>query len=63
MKVSLVIPCYNSEKYISDVVHKTIDVLEGNLDKDYEIILVNDGSIDGTLQKLKEISLKIKKLL
>lgn len=63
MKVSLVIPCYNSEKYISDVIHKTIDVLEGNLDKDYEIILVNDGSIDGTLQKLKEISLNNKKII
>ena len=63
MKISVVIPCYNSENYISDVVHKTIHILEENLAKDYEIILINDGSIDGTLQKLKEISFKNKEVI
>ena len=63
MKISVVIPCYNSENYITDVVHKTILVLDESLAKDYEILLINDGSNDGTLQKLKEISLINNKII
>lgn len=63
MKISVVIPCYNSENYITDVVHKTILALDESLDKEYEILLINDGSNDGTLQKLKEISLINNKII
>lgn len=41
-RVSVVIPCYNSENTISMVVHDVVNVLEGKYE--YEIILVNDGS-------------------
>ncbi len=51
MKVSVIIPCYNVEKYIDrclkSVVHQTIGL------EQLEIICVNDASTDKTLKKLK----------
>lgn len=50
MKVSVIIAAYNAEKYLVEtlqsVVNQTLD--------DYEIITINDGSKDGTLDILKE---------
>jgi glycosyltransferase involved in cell wall biosynthesis len=53
MDISLVIPVYNEEKNIELLCAETKEVLEG-LGKSYEIIFINDGSTDNTLQKLKE---------
>jgi len=48
-KISFVIPCYNSTNTIEMVVKEIIDVMDASMSKyDYEIILVNDGSPDGT---------------
>jgi len=58
MKLSIIIPCYNVEKYVS----KTIEsVLRQDFD-DYEIILIDDGSTDNTLQILHEYSNKNRKV-
>ncbi|MBP3737036.1 MAG: glycosyltransferase family 2 protein [Lachnospiraceae bacterium] len=46
-KVSFVIPCYRSEKTISPVVRE-IDKTMAQTGEDYEIIMVCDGSPDGT---------------
>lgn len=43
-KISIVIPCYNSEQMIKPVVDEIVKVMGDSLD--YEIILVNDGSTD-----------------
>lgn len=53
-KISVVIPCYYSEKSIAGVVKKTIKELDGFCD--YEFILVNDGSNDGTYYEIKKLS-------
>jgi len=45
-KLSIVIPVYNSEKIISQVVNEIVD--RYNSDYALEIILVNDGSIDNS---------------
>ena len=48
-KVSFVIPCYNSTNTIDAVVQEIKQVMQGDMAKyDYEIVLVNDGSPDGT---------------
>ena len=48
-KISYVIPCYRSEKTIEGVVAEIKDTMSAMADKyDYEIILVNDCSPDGT---------------
>ena len=56
MLISFVIPCYRSEKTLSDVVEsiqKTVATREGF---QHEIILVNDASPDGTWQVIENLS-------
>lgn len=50
MDLSIVIPVYNSEKYIS----RCLDSIIRQKGCDYEIICVDDGSRDNSLQILKE---------
>lgn len=50
--VSIVIPCYNSEKYIE----QTIRHIEAQTFGDIEIVCVNDGSADDTLSVLEKLS-------
>ncbi len=59
MNLSLIIPCYNYEKLISSNLKKLILKLK-KLNHKFEIILVNDGSTDKTLDKLKIIKNKYK---
>lgn len=56
-KVSIVIPVYNAINYID----KCIESLLSQTYSDIEILLVNDGSTDNTLSKLKKIEKDNKK--
>ena len=56
--ISVIIPMYNVEKYIS----KTIESVLENDFSDYEIILIDDGSIDNTYSICKEYSQKDKRI-
>ncbi len=49
--LSLVIPIYNEEKLIDELLKRTISALESFI-SDYEVILVDDGSIDSSLERL-----------
>lgn len=49
-KVSLIVPIYNSSKYLN----KCIDSLVNQTLKDIEIILINDGSTDKSEKVIKE---------
>jgi len=51
--LSIVVPCYNEEDVIDIFLQKIFVVFE-KLGKSYEIIFVNDGSRDNTLEILKE---------
>lgn len=51
MDLSIVIPCYNVEKYIESCLN-SVSCLE---DVRYEVIVVNDGSTDLTAKKIEEI--------
>lgn len=51
-KISVVIPCYYSENSITDVVEEAIAEFKKLNKYDYEFILVNDGSTDGTFEKI-----------
>ena len=53
-KLSVVIPVYNEEQTVQDLIKLVVDaVLPGHLEK--EIICVNDCSTDGTGKKLDEL--------
>ncbi|MFM7371516.1 MAG: glycosyltransferase, partial [Sphaerospermopsis kisseleviana] len=51
MKISVVIPFYNEEANIDQLFTRLEKVIE-NLNIEYEIICVNDGSKDNTLEYL-----------
>jgi len=54
IKVSVVIPAYNESNRINDRLSTIFDLLDSRKDiKDYEIIVVDDASSDGTQTKLK----------
>ena len=55
MKVSFVIPCYRSEKTIKAVVEEIIVKMNSLNGYSYEIILVNDGSPDYTMNMIREL--------
>lgn len=55
MKLSIIIPIYNEEKNILKLYEILKEVLS-SLSMEYEIITVNDGSIDNSYKVLKEIS-------
>ena len=46
-KYSVVIPVFNSEKLVGELIERLVSFWESN-NLDYEIILVNDGSSDGS---------------
>jgi glycosyltransferase involved in cell wall biosynthesis len=58
-KVSIVIPAYNSEKYIKDCILS----LQRQTYKNIEIIVVNDGSKDSTLEILNELAKEYNNLI
>ena len=59
MKLSIIIPCFNEEKYIEEV----IDSINSQKIEDKEIIVVNDASTDGTKEKLTKLTASILKTL
>ena len=58
MKISFVIPCYNSAKNIGGVLNEINNAMQTRLDVDFEIILVNDCSPDNTAEVIKELARK-----
>jgi len=53
--ISVFFPCYNEAANVKRVVKQAIDVLEG-LGADFEVIIVDDGSGDGTRELADEIA-------
>ena len=44
MKVSVVIPVHNGEKYLAQAIESVL----GQTFRDFELLIVDDGSTDGT---------------
>lgn len=52
--ISIIIPTYNEEKNVK-ILAEEIKSAVNQLNQDYEIIFINDGSTDNTLNELKKI--------
>lgn len=52
MKLSIIIPVYNEEKTIREILEK---VQKAKISVSYEILIVDDGSTDSTREKLKKV--------
>ena len=55
-KLSIIIPCYNEKNTIKKIINKVVDSLNFYNFKQYEIIVVDDFSIDGTKEILKDLN-------
>ena len=62
-KLSVIIPCYNEKKTIQAILKKIIESLNNYKIVDYEIIIVDDSSDDGTKELLNEIKNKEKMIV
>ena len=60
MKISVIIPCFNEEKTIINVVER---VQKSLVDMNKQIIIVDDGSTDNTFIKLEELSALYKSII
>ena len=49
--VSIVIPCYNHENFVQDSIQSVIDQTYQNI----ELIIIDDGSKDGSVEKIQEM--------
>lgn len=54
MKLSVIIPCFNEEENVRRVRPELLPVLD-TLGMESEIVLVDDGSMDGTAREIKNI--------
>ena len=59
-KLSIIIPCYNEKKTIETILEKIINSLNSYQIFDYEIIIIDDFSNDGTTEILKNLKNKDK---
>jgi len=54
--VDIVIPVYNEEKVLASSVEVLRDFLKGNLSCRWQIVIADNGSVDGTLSVAKSLS-------
>ncbi|MFA5146470.1 MAG: glycosyltransferase [Candidatus Omnitrophota bacterium] len=56
MEISVIIAAYNAENTIREA---ALSVLDSDLDKEFEVIVVDDGSADGTAEKIKDLGVRV----
>lgn len=59
MKLSLILPVYNTAPFLRDCMTSLLQQKDLVLGKDYEIICVNDGSTDNSLDVLTRIGAEL----
>ena len=60
--ISIIVPCYNEEEALPLFYKEIVKVLK-TLNTNYELVLVNDGSKDNTLNVMKDLAKKDKNVI
>lgn len=60
--LTLIVPCYNEEEVI-DIFYNEVTKALKSININYELLFINDGSADKTLQKIENIAKEDKKVL
>ena len=58
MKVSLLIPCYNEEASLPILYEELVRLMDHHTQYEWEVLFVNDGSRDATIQLIKDLHRK-----
>ncbi len=56
--VTLIVPCYNEEESLPIFYDAVCDVAKGLENYEFDLLMVNDGSKDGTLRVMRELAKK-----
>ena len=54
-KVSLLIPFYNEQEVLPLLFEKLQELMDSNSGYEWEVVMVNDGSVDGSLCAVKQM--------
>lgn len=54
--VSVIIPCYNEQESMNEAYSRISAALQGDWNKGFELLFINDGSKDATLDILKQLT-------
>lgn len=54
-KISILIPCHNEEQSLPLLYPELVKLMDGHQAYEWELLFVNDGSTDGTLQALRQL--------
>ena len=57
--ISIILPCYNEENAVFDCIIKPNKIRGTKTQKEFEIIVVDDGSTDNSLSKIKECDVNV----
>lgn len=61
-KVTVLVPCYNEEEALPIFYDRLCEIISGIGNYDWELLLVNDGSRDNTLQIMRNLHAKDKRV-
>ena len=54
-KISVLVPCYNEEKSLPLLYPELLKLMDSDLPYEWELMFVNDGSVDNTLSVLRQL--------
>ena len=57
-KISIIIPCYNSDKFLEDAIKSVLNQSY----KKFDLYLVNNGSVDKSLDIMQKYKIKDKRI-